>query len=93
MSLCVFSEPKNKPVNLAVDLQLGTWFLDHDNQVFVVVLDDRTNEKRILCSGNLYQPFIANISANEFSVKRVLPIGTLLQISNFEREGARNVNI
>jgi|GEM_PF-5799957 len=82
MSVEVFKESKPSICSKAHELDMGTWFVDRHEQVFVVVLDDRTNEKRVLCTGNQYKPFIANLSSNNFEVERVLKTGTLLQISN-----------
>jgi hypothetical protein len=90
MSLILFQEVEHKRASCANELSLGTWFADEDNQVFVIVLDDRTHEKRILCIGHFYKPFIANVPPKSFSVKKILNPGTLLQISTSLRDGGED---
>ena len=69
MSLTVVMEPSVIEVKNANELSIGTWFLDAQGQVYVIALDDRTNEKRVLCAGNFYRPFIVNVPLRDFEVK------------------------
>lgn len=80
MSLTVVMEPSVVTAKNANELSPGTWFMDVEGQVYIIAIDDRTNEKRVLCAGNFYRPFIVNVPLKEFEVKKVLQIGTLLQI-------------
>lgn len=91
MSLTVVKEPKNTDVKKVSELEVGTWFLDKDGQIYVLVLDDRTHEKRILCAGNFYRPFIVNVPLNTFEVQKTLQSGTLLQITQVVQEGDQYV--
>ena len=81
MSLILVKEPKIAKVQKAQELEPGTWFINQDGQIYVIVLDDRTHEKRVLCAGNFYKPFIVNVPLNTFVVKKILQSGTLLQIT------------
>lgn len=89
MSLTLFKVPKKSSIENANELQCGTWFLDKYGQVFVIVLDDRTSENRVICLGDYCKPFIPNISADNIEVKKLLRVGTLLKISqiNSDQEG------
>ena len=74
MSLMVVKEPKVSKLKKVPELEVGTWFLDRDGQIYVLVLDDRTHEKRVLCVGNFYHPFIVNVPLNTFEVQKILQI-------------------
>ncbi len=90
MSLIVFQETKKLRKPKVNDLPVGTWFVNEKNQTFVIVLDDRNHEKRIVCMSHLYQPFIANVPPHRYSLNRVLDVGTLLQISPTVRKGEQD---
>lgn len=90
MSLIVFQETKKLLKPKVNDLPIGTWFVNGKDQIFVVVLDDRTHEKRIVCMSHLYTPFIANVPLHRYSLQRVLDVGTLLQISPTVRKGKQD---
>lgn len=90
MSLIVFQETKKMHKPKVNDLQVGTWFVNEKNQTFVIVLDDRTHEKRIVCMSHFYKPFIANVPLHRYSLQRVLDVGTLLQISPTVKKGGDN---
>ncbi len=90
MSLIIFKKPKIQTQNLANELTPGTWFTDKEDQIYLVVLDDRTNEKRVLCTGHFYSPFITNISPKDFEIHKILPTGTLLQISSSLNKGVNS---
>lgn len=91
MSLTLVREPKISGLKKVQELGIGTWFLDKDGQIYVVVLDDRTNEKRVLSVGNFYRPFIVNVSLKTFEVQKILQSGTLLQITQAVQEGGCHV--
>ena len=91
MSLILVKEPKITEVRKAQELEPGTWFIDRDGQIYVIVLDDRTHEKRVLCAGNFYKPFIVNVPLSTFDVRKVLQSGTLLQITTTVQEGSNHV--
>ena len=80
MSLIIFKE-LSASKKKAQDLEVGTWFTDFDSQVCVVAMDDRTFERRVVCTGNIHSPFISNVSTNKFELKQVIAPGTLLQVS------------
>jgi hypothetical protein len=86
MSLTIAREPDEIQHRKATSLHPGTWFLENDGQVYVIVLDDRTHENRVLCLGNFYQPFITNLPLHTFQVSKILQVGTLLQISTTLQE-------
>lgn len=90
MSLTVFQESKNLRKPKAGDLPIGTWFANEKDQIFVIVLDDRTHEKRIVCLSQFFKPFIANVPPRKYSVNRVLDVGTLLQVSTCLKDGGQN---
>ena len=81
MSLVIIKEPKTQNAGPANGLEPGTWFLDFNRQVSVVVTDDRTFEKRALTIGASNRPFIVNRPVWSIQVNKTLPIGTSLQIA------------
>lgn len=91
MSLTLIKEPKLSDVKNVNELDIGTWFIDRDGQIYAVVLDDRTNEKRVLCAGNFYNPFIVNVPLKTFTVQKILQSGTLLQITSALQDGGAHV--
>lgn len=91
MRLICVKEPLEVRAEKAGELPPGTWFVDVQNQIHVVVLDDRTNEKRVVCAGHGVPSVIAPPSSREIPIGRVLQTGTLLQISmEFEDNGGNN---
>lgn len=87
MSVIILNEPKEIEVTRATNLLLGTWFLDSDDQIFVLALDDRTNEKRIVSLGHGCRPYITDSPIYSIKVKRTLLPGAVLQIANrFDKE-------
>jgi hypothetical protein len=87
MCLTVVMEPTLIEASSASELSIGTWFLDAQGQVYVIALDDQTNEKRVLCVGNFNKPFMVNVSLKDIEVNKLLQIGTLLQISTTANYG------
>ena len=83
-------EPKCQNVRHAGELIPGTWFVDADGGLFGVMLDDRTNEKRIVSIGDFCRPFIAAVPVRSFKVSHVLKTGTVLRISEPQRIGGNN---
>lgn len=86
MSLVIVEQP-DLSTRKAIDYKVGTWFIDFDDQVCVVVLDEKTCEKRVVYSGNLHQPFISIVSSDQFEMKRLLKPGTLLKVLDADRGG------
>ena len=82
MSLILVNEPTIQEVQTAAELELGTWFLDAEGDIFGMMLDDRTNERRLVCVGGFCRPFITANSVRNFKVKKILSIGTILQITS-----------
>ncbi len=80
MSLIIIRKPKTQSGETAGDLEPGTWFLDLGGHVSVVLIDDRTHEKRVAMIGSPYRPFIADRPVRSFNVGEILPVGTILQI-------------
>lgn len=80
MSLIIVIEPKVQSAQTAGDLEPGTWFLDVEGQISAVLIDDRTQEKRVITIGAPYRPYIANAPTRSFKVGKILPVGTVLQI-------------
>lgn len=82
MSLTLIKEPARQYGNTIQDLRLGTWFIDFQKQIYLVALDDQTHERRIVCLGNYYHPFIVNLPTTAIDIDRVLEAGSLLQITD-----------
>ncbi len=82
MSLIIVREPETVQAVTAGELEPGTWFLDHEGEIFGVVLDDRANERRVVSVGDYCRPFIAANPIHNFKVGRVLKPGTLLTIAS-----------
>ena len=82
MSLVLVSEPEKDLPREASELSHGTWFIDNYDQVYVVAHDDRSCEKRIVCTGDFCDPFIPNIAAKHIEVKQVLRPGSVLEITS-----------
>jgi len=87
MSLTLVKEPSGKEHKTVDELSLGTWFIDTAGQIYVIALDDRTDEKRVLCAGNFYKPFIVNVPLAEFEILKILEVGTVLEISETSNYG------
>lgn len=81
MSLIVVNEPREQQFEHASDLGIGTWFVDKYGQIYLLALDDRTNERRVVCVGDFCKPFIPNITLAHIQVGHVLAAGTILQIT------------
>ncbi len=81
MSLMLMKEPETMQARSVAELRIGTWFIDSDQQIYLVALDDRTNERRIICIGSYYHPFIVNIPTEVIDIERVLPTGTTFHIT------------
>ena len=82
MSLILISEPQSLLPTEASQLSQGTWFIDKYGQIHVLVLDDRTTEKRVVCVGDYCPPFIPNIPPSFIEVDHILPLGTMLEITS-----------
>ena len=82
MSLILIREPEQTSPQNAKQLSQGTWFIDHYGQIYVIVHDDQSGQKRIVCLGDYCHPFIPNISSQHIEVDHILPKGTLLQITS-----------
>lgn len=80
MSLIVLSEPKSRTARNAGGLETGTWFMDPDGNLMAVLIDDRTDEKRVASLGGHGTPFIARQPVRHFAVGKVVGTGTVLQV-------------
>jgi len=80
MSLVIIKEPKEQNVQAVGEFEPGTWFLDLDGQISVVLIDERTYEKRVLVIGATCRPYIASRAPWHFRASKVLSSGTILQI-------------
>ena len=49
MCLTLLQNPKHNYAAMAADLSVGTWFIDDDRQIYVVVHNDRTEDPLIIC--------------------------------------------
>ena len=83
MSLIIIKEPPAVETANLEELSVGTWFIDFEQQVYLIAVDDRSQEKRVICLGSFYHPFIPNVPNSYIDIDRVLPIGTIMQISHF----------
>ncbi len=88
MSLVVLREPPiNAAVKVAGGLEVGTWFLDSEENISVVLQDDRTLERRIVNFCRTSRPFIAQNPVHNFRVGKILTPGTIVQIVQFDTVG------
>ena len=87
MSLIIIQQPKTITGQKASDLPPGTWFYDEEERICAAILDDRSFERRIVCWGYDYVPFIAANPAGQFQVSKILPVGTIMQITASENIG------
>ena len=81
MSLILTREPYFAKGKKASDLDSGTWFTDQFGQIFLIALDDRFNERRLVSVGDFCQPFIPNIGLSNVDVDRILLPGSMMQIT------------
>ncbi len=90
MCLTLLQNPKHNYAAMAADLSVGTWFIDDDRQIYVVVHNDRTEDPLIICLGDFYKPFVVHVPIQEFDVFEVLERGATLQITRTIEEGFIN---
>jgi hypothetical protein len=84
MSVIVRHEPQIITTKRLDHYRPGTWFIDHYGQIFLLALDDRSDEVRLICAGDFCTPFIANVGVHEVDINRILLPGTTLQITTSE---------
>ena len=88
MNLIYIQTPILQAKPHAHELNPGTWFIDQDYQVCAVVLDNRTDERRVFCAAISGIPYISKNLTNSYKVKQILPSGTHLLIStSLNQEG------
>lgn len=68
----------------AEDLPVGTWFTDETAEVYVTVMDDHDEAKKVVCLGKMQRPFICAAAAVQFTRLSILPLGTALKIVDSE---------
>ena len=87
MSLSIKKEPEFVSAITATDLETGVWYADEDGQVYVLAMDDKNGERRVVCLGNYNQPFIMEGEMQDFEVNRILVKGTVFELTSCIHEG------
>ena len=80
MSLMILKEPKILKVSNAGGLKPGSWFQNGEGQILSILIDERTDERRVAVFDCFERPIIAKRSIRQFTVKNMLKAGTLVQI-------------
>ena len=80
MSIVLISEPIRQGCSTARDLHLGTWFLNQLGQISLVLLDERSLERRVIQIGKTNYPAIVKDSARDVSIGKLLIPGSVFQI-------------
>lgn len=80
MSVMVKDDPNMNTT--AIELSLGTWFMDFHDELYVVVDAGNGGKKRVVCLSRKHHaaPFIMNTCPSNVLVARILPAGTTLKI-------------